>query len=130
MGARILIIDDDESLLVAFRRYLGRNHTVETTKRCEDALARVAAGAEYDLIISDLSMPGMNGALLYEALLAQHREHAARVVFMTGGDHRSVQDFLVEVPSRCLEKPIDLTKLSQLADAAAAHALPRRAREA
>ncbi|MFM2126400.1 MAG: hypothetical protein RL328_2851, partial [Acidobacteriota bacterium] len=64
--ARLLIVDDEAMLLQLLRRYLERQgHQVETAESAEAALAEFGDRAnEFDLAISDLTLPGMNGEQL------------------------------------------------------------------
>jgi CheY-like chemotaxis protein len=61
---RVLLVDDDElvqSSVQALLEVLG--HTAVTTAQCgEEALAKLEAGLEADLIILDMNMPGLGGA--------------------------------------------------------------------
>jgi len=60
--ARLLVIDDTPFFLEIVRRYLtAEGHEVETAVNGEDGLAQLAAGRSYDLIISDIEMPVMDG---------------------------------------------------------------------
>lgn len=129
-SARVLIIDDDVSLLTAFKRYLGRTHHVDTVSGGQEALSVLERGERYDILLCDLTMPEMEGTELYEILLQRFPDQAQRVVFMTGGDYRSpVLEFYQEVPVRCLEKPIELQQLVSIVDLAARGGLPRYSRE-
>ena len=59
---RLLVIDDTPFFLEVVKRYLAaEGHEVETAGNGEDGLARLSAGPPYDLIISDIEMPVMDG---------------------------------------------------------------------
>jgi PAS domain S-box-containing protein len=62
-GARILFVDDEESLVRLTRRVLERaGYEVEACVEVRDALARFSvAPEEFDVVITDLSMPGFSG---------------------------------------------------------------------
>ena len=71
---RLLIIDDEQSLLDLLRRYLGRQgYEVETCPTPGDALARFRSDPErFSMVITDLSMPEMNGEELIGKLREMH----------------------------------------------------------
>ena len=63
MGARLLIVDDEPTLLALLRRYLERlGYEVDTAASSRDALARFSREpAGYGMVIADLTLAGMNG---------------------------------------------------------------------
>ena len=61
MAARILIVDDEPELLTVFSRMLtNETHEVETAGSAEAALEILDRGS-FDLVLTDLSMPRMDG---------------------------------------------------------------------
>lgn len=61
MTGRILIVEDETELAELVHMYLtNEGLEAEFTDRAEDALKRVGA-TEYDLIILDINLPGMDG---------------------------------------------------------------------
>ncbi|MCY0966265.1 HD domain-containing phosphohydrolase [Parathalassolituus penaei] len=58
---RILLVDDEPAVLQALKRLLYRQYQVETASSGHDALAKLSE-EPFDLIISDMRMPGMSGA--------------------------------------------------------------------
>jgi len=83
-GKRILVVDDEEPVASLLRRILERlGCQVTTAHSGEEALAHLDA-EEYDVIISDLKMPGMSGQELYALLRKNRPEVAERFIFVTG----------------------------------------------
>jgi DNA-binding NtrC family response regulator len=71
----ILVVDDDESLvsiLTAYLSQIGYNN-VSTALNGEEALARLDVG-KFHLILSDISMPCMNGIQLLEEVKKQNNQ--------------------------------------------------------
>ena len=59
---RLLLIDDTPFFREVVKRYLvAEGHEVETAVNGEDALDQLAKGREFDLIVSDIEMPIMDG---------------------------------------------------------------------
>lgn len=78
----ILLVDDESSLLTIMDRTLsGADRMVDAVETGEKALALMENGADYDLVISDLKLPGMSGIELLERL--RDRGSAADVVIIT-----------------------------------------------
>jgi len=66
----LLIVDDEPQLLDLLRRYLGRlGYEVQTCSDPTEALALFEAGSgRFSLIITDLSLPSLNGEELIERI--------------------------------------------------------------
>ena len=110
---RILIVDDEESILRVLARILDE-HDVVCTQRGEEVLARLEAGEQFDAILSDVLMPGVTGMELFEALLSRFPDAARRVVFLSGGTTTpQTVDFLNSVPNPRMEKPFDIALLRE-----------------
>lgn len=73
---RILCVDDEPNLLAALERNLFGQFDVVTANGGEAGLAALAEGPPFDAIVSDMRMPGMDGA----AFLALARERAPDTV--------------------------------------------------
>ncbi|MFK7989410.1 MAG: response regulator [Sandaracinaceae bacterium] len=70
MSARILCVDDEPRVLDGLRLNLEMDYEVETAERGVDALELMAA-AEFDVVVSDMRMPGMDGAQLLKEVFAR-----------------------------------------------------------
>lgn len=112
--ARILVVDDDPLLT----RWLvdalaSEGHEVDAADNGRDALQRLEHSV-YDLILSDLRMPQMDGVEFYRRLERERPEAARQVMFLSGhSDTSEYGDFLSEVRDRSMAKPIDLPRLQR-----------------
>jgi two-component system, cell cycle sensor histidine kinase and response regulator CckA len=83
-GVRILLVDDEAPLLDLLERYLKRlGYEVDSCLTPAAALARFEADpARYALVLTDLTLPGMNG----DQMLVRMREHCPklRAIVSTG----------------------------------------------
>jgi response regulator RpfG family c-di-GMP phosphodiesterase len=82
---RVLCVDDEPSMLAALGRTLRTHYDVVTAAGPEAALARLAAEPPFAVVVSDLRMPGTDGA----ALLARVKALApdtVRVLLTGEGD--------------------------------------------
>ncbi|MGH7719642.1 MAG: hybrid sensor histidine kinase/response regulator, partial [Gemmatimonadaceae bacterium] len=111
-GKRLLFVDDEPSLrsgISAFGRL--RRFSVVTAEDGAAALAAARLG-DFDLVVCDLRMPGMDGRAFYGALRVEHPELAARTVFITGDVvSASSQAFLDEARRPVLMKPFEFERL-------------------
>ena len=83
--ARVLIIDDEPSVLAALRRALGTQHDITTIGRAADALTLLRAEGRFDAVLCDVMMPDINGCQLYRELASLRPELRGRFAFLTGG---------------------------------------------
>ena len=80
--SRILVIDDDLGVRESMSRMLrAAGHTVETAESGEEGLA-AARGGGFDVILSDMRMPGMSGLDVLQRVREQHVDSA--FLIMTG----------------------------------------------
>ena len=89
---RILLVEDDSGLRKAAERVLKHlGYAVTAAENGLEAIHLIEGGEEFDLILSDLIMPILGGAELYERL--QERGIRTPVVFMSGHRPELVQGF-------------------------------------
>jgi CheY-like chemotaxis protein len=72
VSARILYLDDEEPLVFLMKRMLEHlGHRISAFTKSDEALAAFkAAPNEFDLVLTDMSMPGMSGIEFAESVLA------------------------------------------------------------
>jgi CheY-like chemotaxis protein len=111
----ILVVEDESSLreLIANILLLD-HHEVDTVRDGAEALYRIEQRA-YDLIISDLQMPNLDGPGLYAALRKRFGESLPRVIFVTGhAEADQFVPFLAETGDPVLTKPFSVEDLRTL----------------
>jgi two-component system, cell cycle sensor histidine kinase and response regulator CckA len=83
-GKAVLVVDDEPELATLLAEILGEDgHRVDTAENGAAALEKLREGA-YDLIISDLRMPQLDGPGLYREVARRHPRLLRRMVFVTG----------------------------------------------
>jgi two-component system, NtrC family, sensor kinase len=113
---RVLLLDDDVSVLATMRRLMAREHNVTALSDPRRALELLLTGADVDVIFCDLMMPHMTGHELFAAVAASRPELASRFVFVTGGATTSeAVAFLEGLPNEVVEKPFSLPDLLVIA---------------
>ncbi len=104
--ARVLLVDDEAAVGAAIQRILSHHHDVVFVTHAREALARIAQGERFDVILSDFMMPEMTGRELHERLQKIDGDQARRVIFLTGGAFTTdSRQYLDAVPNRVVEKP-------------------------
>ena len=117
---RILVVDDEPSIRVSLDRYLvRRGHRVETAAEGEEALRAIERSATdpFDIIVSDLRMPGLSGEQLFRMLTERDASWERRIIFITGdaANPHALRIFAgSDVP--VILKPFDLADLSSLVE--------------
>ncbi len=106
---RILVIDDEISVLTILTRILRRNgYSVDGVNSGTKALENLQK-EKYDLIISDLRMPDMCGQELYHHLMAGNFGENSHFIFITGDAITpKLHAFLHETNAIVLEKPFEM----------------------
>jgi len=103
--ARILVVDDKENILKLFARILGDSYEVTSAADGGRAISLIG-GQEFDVIITDLRMPGADGFEVLRA--AKARAPETEVVMMTA--YATVQDAVSAMKQGAydyLAKPFD-----------------------
>ncbi len=81
---RVLIVDDEVLMGSVLRRMLA-GHEVVAVQHPRQALERLQADADFDIVFIDVMLPAMTGPELVAELARLQPELTSRVVFLTGG---------------------------------------------
>jgi DNA-binding response OmpR family regulator len=117
IAKRILAVENDELV----RSFLAdglttAGYTVDTAENGREALEKIDR-RDYDVIISDLKMPELDGMALCRVLRERRAATQSRLVLLSGSDalhdHRA---YLDEAGVPALAKPVDLEDLQALVE--------------
>jgi signal transduction histidine kinase/ActR/RegA family two-component response regulator len=108
----ILVVDDEASIADWLRDTLeGAGHGVAVAHDGVQAL-RYLEDQAFDLVLTDMKMPQMDGSALIRELLARHPYLAGRVIAMTGDSlSQGVREFVREHALPMLRKPFEPREL-------------------
>jgi two-component system NtrC family sensor kinase len=114
-ACRVLVVDDEEpvaNLLARLLRQLG--HEPEVVGSGAEALERIRHIA-FDLILSDVKMPGMSGFELHQIIKQINPELASRLVFVTGDMlSAATQARIAQSGNPYIAKPFAIERLETL----------------
>jgi two-component system, cell cycle sensor histidine kinase and response regulator CckA len=104
----ILVVDDDADVAAVARSILLKHgYTVVMASSGQEALRQASAVSTFDLLVTDVAMPDMNGPTLARRLREAHP--GLRVLFLSGyADSSLVHEALLEPGSRYLQKPLTM----------------------
>lgn len=123
---RVLVIDDEASNLETFQRVFRRDLRIELCASGREALS-VLRQREFDAILVDYSMPGMNGAQLLQAA-AELQPETVRMMVTAHADLDEVRGLKASgMVNRTIIKPWDRDHLLQWIQNAARITAMRRA---
>jgi len=122
---RILVVDDEKFFLELLRDGLSQaGHAIRTASSGEDAL-RMMGEESFDLVVTDVVMPGMDGLTLVKE--AKRRNPDVEVVALTGRD--DVKLAVAAMKAGCadfLQKPVDQAELAAVCERALGRVQLRR----
>jgi len=111
----ILVVDDEPLVAAIMADILGlEGYEVETAKNGREALEKIAARS-YDLILSDLQMPELDGVGLYHELERQQPSLLQRLAFVSGSTEvPEYASFCEQTAVTLLGKPFGVADLHRL----------------
>jgi DNA-binding response OmpR family regulator len=112
----IMVVDDDDDVLLSIKIGLEEKgfkvHSFNTGKSAFEAFEHHPLDY-YDLVLTDINMPDMNGFALY--LCLKEKKPSLKIVFMTAFDI-PMEEFRAVVPSvelnDIVKKPISISDLA------------------
>ena len=112
---RVLVVEDDVPIGRMLASILAdEGFVVDLASDGLTALGKIEA-REYDLILTDLRMPELDGVGLYRELERRQPEMLRRVIVITGtSGHPEYESFLEETQVPYLEKPFSLQALQAI----------------
>jgi PAS domain S-box-containing protein len=118
--SHVMVVDDEAPIRSALRRFFSRRgweFTEATDGEQALSILLTSDGDRFDVIISDLKMPGVSGMDLYRTLAQKRPDLLGRLVFATGDvASNEASTFLQQTRCPVLEKPYELSLLAETVD--------------
>jgi two-component system, cell cycle sensor histidine kinase and response regulator CckA len=109
---RLLIVEDEPMVrAVAERALVRQGYTVETACDGEEALALFAEGKNYDLVVSDVVMPNMDGPAMARELRVRRPD--MRILFMSGYAEEQLRHSINLDKVAFLPKPFSVQQIAE-----------------
>ena len=110
---KVLIVDDEESILKGIKLNLGRTFDLTLANSPEEALDIISKDGSFEVIVSDMRMPGMDGATMLSKIKDSHPDIMTILLtghadFEFGGSQALQSGFLFKI----LNKPCPPQQLS------------------
>src|SRR5262249_16897508 len=107
----LLIVDDDTGVREVLQELFSGSHECHTADRAEQALAYLEL-EEYDVIITDIAMPGLGGAELIRRV--QEKSPSTPVIVISGvADSVTAKGLLERGAFAYFAKPYELEALEE-----------------
>lgn len=117
--AEILVVDDDEVIRDTLCELLSLDYSCQTADTAEDALAKLKAQS-FDVVLTDISMPGLSGMELLSRVLQLYPGTA--VIMVSGlSDQEQAQSLISQGAFDYLLKPFRLEVVEESVKRALSH---------
>ncbi|WP_128892904.1 response regulator [Erythrobacter sp. HKB08] len=109
-SGHILLVEDEDMVRAVAERALARSgHKVALASDGEEGLAAIARGDDFDLIVSDVVMPGMDGPTMVKAIRKQRPD--LPVLFMSGYAEEQLRKEIDVANMHFLAKPFSVQQI-------------------
>ncbi len=111
-SGRVLIVEDEDMVrAVAERALVRQGYIVETASDGEEGLAHFAEGKSYDLIVSDVVMPNMDGPAMARELRKTYGD--IKILFMSGYAEEQLRQSINLDNVYFLPKPFSVQQIAE-----------------
>lgn len=108
---KVLVVDDDPSVLYAVKRVLGNNYSVIEANNGEEAV-NLTQRHKPDIILMDMMMPKKDGITACAEIKANKATNAIPIIMLTGVGYQLNKDLAASIgASGYLTKPFKLQEL-------------------
>ena len=107
----LLLVDDDETLLEVLFELFSQEHECDQATTADEAFGYLQA-REYDLVVSDITMPGISGEALLGFIKANRP--STPIIFISGSkDAELTRRLRVRGAAGFLSKPFNLSEIRE-----------------
>ena len=111
-GGKVLLVEDEDMVRAVAERALARaGYQITACSDGEDGLEAIQADADFDIVVSDVVMPGMDGPAMVRAIRKDHPD--IPVLFMSGYAEEALRKD-IDVPNmHFLPKPFSVAAITE-----------------
>ena len=110
----ILVVDDEPEIRKLLLELFRDEFEIDVVQNGREALDRLKV-RDYDLLISDIKMPLLDGIELYDILKTAYPQYMERIIYTTGVTFDSaISSFLEETGVPYLAKPFKILQLVEM----------------
>jgi two-component system, cell cycle sensor histidine kinase and response regulator CckA len=108
----VLIVEDEDMVRAVAERALARQgYVIETARDGEEGMQMFADGKRYDLIVSDVVMPNMDGPAMVRKLREKYGN--IKILFMSGYAEEQLRESINLDNVYFLPKPFSVQQISE-----------------
>jgi DNA-binding response OmpR family regulator len=113
---RVLMVDDEEAILFAFKKWLGRAGFVVDTAQDFDGAVDKLRTVSYQAVVADLRLTGADATEGFDIIKeARRTQKKCRVIVATAYGNEKTRETVFSLGADIyLEKPIPLQKLQEI----------------
>jgi len=112
VGGKILLVEDEDMVRVVAERALARaGYQITACADGEEGLEAISSGEEFDLVVSDVVMPGMDGPAMVRAIREQRPNMP--VLFMSGYAEENLRKDIDIPDMHFIAKPFSVQAISE-----------------
>lgn len=113
---KILIVDDSKPFVDLLSALLGKESAIDTANNVAEGLSKLRT-TYYDLIISDVDMPSLDGISFYKEVHKNEPNIREKFIFFTGSVDDTQLAFIKENDVHYLKKPEGMGVLQKVVHA-------------
>lgn len=111
---KVLIVDDDLKSTKLIKMLIGNSDSIEIACDGREGLNKIE-GQRFDLIISDVHMPAMDGIDMYKEAIKSDPDIKNRLLFFSATCNPEILDFFEENNLYYLNKPSPVNRIREMA---------------
>jgi two-component system, NtrC family, response regulator AtoC len=113
-GLHILVVEDDENSreMMADLLALNGKHSIEVAASAEDGLEHMRSDAAYDLVFTDIGLPGMSGLEMVDCAVKAGLLTVDRFVVCSA--YTALKPEIAALGAQCIPKPVDADKIASM----------------
>ncbi len=112
MKHSVLIVDDEKVICDGLSRLLSNKYITYKATSAREAIDIVRNTGEIDVMLCDLTMPGMDGNEMIESIRSENKD-ISMIVLTATADPSRVCDAMKKGANSFLLKPLDITLIEQ-----------------